>query len=44
MRGLLYIGRVYAGSMVGLAARLLMGLVMGSIADIERVAGYAELL
>jgi len=41
---LLYIGRVYVGSTVGLAARLLAGLAIGSIASIEGVAGCAELL
>jgi len=39
MRGLLYVGRVYIGSITGLAARLLAGLVVGSTASIEGVAG-----
>jgi len=44
MRGLLYIGYIYAGSTVGLAIRLLMGLAVGSIAGVEGVADYIGLL
>ena len=41
MRGLLYIGCVYAGSTAGLAVRLLVGLVAGSTAGVEGVADCA---
>jgi len=39
MRGLLYIGRMCTGSTIGLTTRLFTGLVVGSMANTEGVAG-----
>jgi len=39
MRGLLYIGYIYAGSIVGLAAWLLIKLIIGSTASAKKVTG-----
>jgi len=44
MRGLLYINRVYTGSTVEFTARLLIGLVIGSIASTKKVTGALRVI